>query len=132
MICLSLLKFLENHGFGVIDESLFWGKMGLDDIGVYISETGEAGRRGARRSIQYELYSRGEDDVSGYHQLSFIVEFLNSSYQHCTLPSVQAPNGSAISRGFDNVTIMPLSTISNSGQDENGRTIYIATGRIYY
>lgn len=132
MICLSLLKLLEQNGFGKIDKNLFWGKMGLDKFGVYISEIGEAGTRGMRRAIQYELYSRGHDDVEAYKQLDCIVEFLNSQFGTCTLPRVRKPNGDVISRGFGNVAIMPLSTISNAGQDTNGNTIYIATGRIYY
>lgn len=132
MILVSLLKHLENNGFGRIDKNLFWGKMGLDDIGVYVSEIGDPGVRGVRRSIQYELYSRGNDDVSGYQQLSSIVEFLNSQYANCTLPSVRKPNGDLLAKGFDHVTIMPLSTITNAGADLNGRTIYMATGRIYY
>lgn len=132
MITLSLLKHLENNNLGKIDKSLFWGKMGLDDFGVYITEIGEAVNRGARRSIQYQLYSRGKNDVCAYKQLNNIVDFLNSQYEQCTLPSVRKPNGETITKGFGNVTIMPLSTITNAGQDLNGNTIYIATGRIYY
>jgi len=132
MITLSLLKHLENNGFGTIDNSLFWGKMGLDDYGVYISDIGDASVRGARRSVQYQLYSRGKDDVKGFKQLEDIVNFLNSQYGVCTLPSVQKPNGDTLSLAYDNVTIMPLSTITNAGQDLNGHTIYTAVGRIYY
>lgn len=132
MITLSLLKYLENNGFGTIDTSLFWGKMGLDDYGVYISDIGETRVRGARRSVQYQLYSRGKDDVRGFKQLEGIVEHLDKQYGLCTLPSVQKPNGDTVSPAYDNVTIMPLSTITNAGQDLNGHTIYTATGRIYY
>lgn len=132
MILLSLLKHLENHGFGSIDCDLYWGKMGLDDYGVYISEIGDAGVRGMRRSIQYQLYSRGENDVTAYKQLEKIVDFLNSQYGQCTLPRVRKPNGNELTKGFGNVTIMPLSTITNASQDLNGHTIYTATGRIYY
>lgn len=132
MITLSLLKHLENNGLGSIDKSLFWGKMGLDDYGIYITEIGDAGTRGVRRSIQYQLYSRAKNDVKGYKQLEKVVEFLNGQYGQCTLPSVQKPSGAELSRRFGNVTIMPLSSITNAGQDQNGHTIYIATGRIYY
>lgn len=132
MITLSLLKHLENNGFGTIDSSLFWGKMGLDDYGVYISDIGDAGVRGARRSVQYQLYSRGKNDVEGFKQLEGVVDFLNTQYGTCALPSVQKPNGDVLSESYGNVTIMPLSTITNAGQDLNGHTIYTATGRIYY
>lgn len=133
MISLSLLKLLENNGLGTIDRDLFWQKMGLGKSGVYISSIGDARERGALKSQTYELYSKGDSDVSGYQKLLSIVEFLNNSYSSiCTLPEVQGPNGAIITPGFDNVTIMPLSTISSNGEDAQGRVIWSATGQIIY
>lgn len=132
MITLSLLHFLQDNGLGTIDEDLFWQKLGLGEVGVYISSVGEARERGALKSQAYELYSRGDSDVSGYQKLSQIVEFLNNSYNNCALPEVQGPDGETISPGFSNVTIMPLSTISSNGEDANGRIIWSATGQIIF
>lgn len=131
MITLSLLKFIENNGLGVIDQNLFWQKLTLDKVGIYIADIGQTKERGGRNIVQFELYSRGSDDVDGYKRLQAILDLLNNNYVVCNLPSVQ--NGSqVITEGFSNVTIMPPSSISNYGLDSQGRIIYSATGTLYY
>lgn len=131
MITLSLLKFIENNGLGAIDQNLFWQKLTLDKVGIYIADIGQTKERGGRNVVQFELYSRGNDDVDGYKRLQAILDLLNNNYVVCNLPSVQ--NGSqVITEGFSNVTIMPPSSISNYGLDSQGRIIYSATGTLYY
>lgn len=131
MITLSLLKFIENNGLGVIDQDLFWQKLTLDKVGIYIADIGQTKERGGRNVVQFELYSRGNSDVDGYKRLQAILDLLNNNYVVCNLPSVQ--NGSqVITEGFSNVTIMPPSSISNYGLDSQGRIIYSATGTLYY
>lgn len=131
MITLSLLKFIENNGLGVIDQDLFWQKLTLDKVGIYIADIGQTKERGGRNIVQFELYSRGSNDVDGYKRLQAILDLLNNNYVVCNLPSVQ--NGSqVITEGFSNVTIMPPSSISNYGLDSQGRIIYSATGTLYY
>lgn len=131
MITLSLLKFIENNGLGVIDQNLFWQKLTLDKVGIYIADIGQTKERGGRNVVQFELYSRGSDDVDGYKRLQAVLDLLNNNYVVCNLPSVQ--NGSqTITEGFSNVTIMPPSSISNYGLDSQGRIIYSATGTLYY
>lgn len=131
MITLSLLKFIENNGLGVIDQNLFWQKLTLDKVGIYIADIGQTKERGGRNIVQFELYSRGSNDVDGYKRLQAILDLLNNNYVVCNLPSVQ--NGSqVITEGFSNVTIMPPSSISNYGLDSQGRIIYSATGTLYY
>lgn len=127
MITLSLLKFLENNGYGTIDVDLFWQKLTLDKVGIYIADIGETRLRGERKVQRYELYSRGSSDVDGYKRLQDILDFLGNNYVVCQLPSV-----GDITNGFANVTIMPPSSISNNGLDTNGRIIYSATGLLYY
>lgn len=131
MITLSLLKFIENNGLGVIDTDLFWQKLTLDKVGIYIADIGQTKERGGRNVVQFELYSRGNNDVDGYKRLQAVLDLLNNNYVVCNLPSVQ--NGSqTITEGFSNVTIMPPSSISNYGLDSQGRIIYSATGTLYY
>lgn len=131
MITLSLLKFIENNGLGVIDQNLFWQKLTLDKVGIYIADIGQTKERGGRNVVQFELYSRGNSDVDGYKRLQAVLDLLNNNYVVCNLPSVQ--NGSqTITEGFSNVTIMPPSSISNYGLDSQGRIIYSATGTLYY
>lgn len=128
MITLSLLKYLENNGFGEIDRNLFWQKLSLDKKGIYITDLGADNPRGERKSLLYELYSRGSSDTQGYKQLQEVVDFLNNSFEVCELPAVPPVTQS----GYDNVVIMPLSSIASVGEDANGRIIYSVTGRIYY
>lgn len=131
MITLSLLKYLENNNLGQIDTSLFWQKLTLDKVGVYIADIGTAQERGGRRSQTYELYSRGNSDVDGYKRLKAIVDFLNEHFAVCNLPEVKV-GSTTLTEGFESVTIMPLSSISSNGLDANGRVIYSAVGTIYY
>lgn len=131
MITLSLLKFIENNGLGVIDQNLFWQKLTLDKVGIYIADIGQTKERGGRNVVQFELYSRGSNDVDGYKRLQAVLDLLNNNYVVCALPSVQS-GSQTITEGFSNVTIMPPSSISNYGLDSQGRIIYSATGTLYY
>jgi len=131
MITLNLLKLLENNNLGEIDKDLFWQKLTLDKIGVYISSIGNPVTRGSRTMTSFELYSRGNTDVDGYKRLESIVSFLNASYSVCSLPSVTIGN-EVVADVVENITIMPCSTISNGGLDDNGRIIWTATGTIYH
>lgn len=128
MITLSLLKYLEDNGFGKIDKDLFWQKLTLGKTGIYITDVGNTQERGALKSQIYTLYCRGKSDVDGYKKLSEIVDFLNDSFGVCQLPAVPP----VTEHGYENVTIMPLSSISSNGLDSNDRIIYSATGTIYY
>lgn len=127
-ITLSLLKFLENAGLGVIDDTLFWEKIGVDKNGVYIADLGAAQVRGGRTNTMYQLFSRAGSDLEAMNQLQKILDYLSTNFAVCNLPDVPPYT----TEGFKNVTIMPPSTISNDGMDEEGHVIYSATGQIYY
>lgn len=127
-ITLSLLKFLEDVGLGVIDESLFWEKIGVNKNGVYISDLGTAQMRGGRTNTMYQLFSRADSDLEAMSQLQKILDYLSANFAVCDLPAVPPHT----TEGFKNVTIMPPSTISNDGMGEDGHIIYSATGQIYY
>lgn len=127
-ITLSLLKLLEDNGFGKIDENLFWEKLGLGLDGLYIADIGSAQDRTTAPSTMYELYSRAKDDFEAYQQLQTVRDFLERSYTTCNLPAVPPYTD----EGFSGVTIMPPSTVSNNGIGEDGHIIYSITGRIYY
>lgn len=129
MITLSLLQYLEDNGFGVVDENLFWQKLSLQNKGVFIASIGQATERGRRKVQSYQLFSRGENDVQGYEQLQAIADFLNESYDTCFLPKCPLVSSS---KDFQNVTIMPVSTITNNGEDMNGTIIWSLSGNIIY
>lgn len=129
MITLSLLKLLEDNNLGRIDEDLFWQKLGLGKIGVYIVSIGQSQGKAGRRVQKYELYARGNSDLDGLRRLERIIAFLNSGFgKLCTLPSVPEFN---VDR-YQNVTIMPLSTPTSMGVDKNDRLIWAVTGEIRY
>lgn len=129
MITLSLLQYLEDNGYGTIDTDLFWQKLSLGKKGVYIVSIGQPQARDGLRVQRYQLYSRGTTDVNGYERLANIVDFLNASYNVCTLPKADVlPN----SQAYENVTIMPISTPTNIGEDTKGRIIWSATGELRY
>jgi hypothetical protein len=134
MITLNLLKFIENNNLGEIDKDLFWQKMTLGEIGVYISSIGNPTVRGNRTMTSFEMYSRGTNDVDGYKRLKDIVDLLNASYSVCKLPSVSITEGNQTISvdAVENITIMPCSTITNGGLDDNNRIIWTATGTIYH
>lgn len=150
MITLSLLQFLAENGYGEIDADLFWQKLSLGKIGVYITDIGQPQSRGQLRVQKYQLYSRGTNDVDGYTRLMKIVDFLNDSYGECKLPSIEelfTLDKSKLNKAnlayvkaklklstkdYTNVIIMPVSTPTNIGEDTNGRIIWSATGELRY
>lgn len=135
MITLNLLQLLEDNGLGTIDEDLFWEKLTLGKNGVYIASIGNPNPRGSRKIQTFELYSRGASDVAGCKKLRDIIDFLNaSSYSVCSLPKVvdKTDTSEILSDEIDNITIMPCSTITDGGLDDNGRIIWTATGTILY
>lgn len=128
VITLSLLQWLSDNGFGTIDQDLFWEKLGLGKVGLYISDVGEAQDRAMRKSTVYEIYSRGKSDLDGYERLQKVAELIRASYGVCTLPKATGYTD----EGFTNVTLEPPSSISSVGEDGNGRVIYSITGRVYW
>ena len=129
MITLSFLKLLENNGFGMIDEDLFFQKLTLDKKGLYISDIGDPIVRGQRRTQSFELYARGDNDVWGYQTLTEILDFLRNSYSEvCELPAVPP----ITTTEYSNVTILPTGGITNVGLDDNNRIIYSIQGQIIY
>ena len=134
MMTLNLLQLLENNNLGTIDVDLFWEKLTLGKVGVYITSIGNPSERGKRKIQSFELYSRGTTDVDGCKRLKDIVDFLNSSYSVCSLPQVvdKKDQKTILSEEVENITIMPCSTITDGGRDDNGRIIWTATGTILY
>lgn len=128
MVSLSLLKFLELNGFGTIDEDLFWEKLGLNDDGIYITDLGASQERGGRKSLSYQIYCRGKNDVEAYQKLQAVADFLTASFAVCELPAVPP----ITDYGYSNVTIMPPSALLSLGEDINGRVLYSITGQLYY
>ena len=127
MITLNLLKFLELNGFGKIDKDLFWQKLGLGKTGLYITNIAENSYRGRRKSQHYEIFSIGKNDVEGLKKLESVAEFLRENYAINELPAVDG-----VCEKVRNVAITPPSTISNVGENSQGRVVYSISGEIIY
>lgn len=135
MITLSFLKLLEDNGFGTIDEDLFYQKLTLDKVGIYISDIGDPGVRGSRDTQSFELLTRGKTDISGKYKLEQIRKFLVTQYANiCELPSmsIKVDGQTVVIPEYTNVEIAKPSTITNVGLDANKRVIFSLTGTIIY
>lgn len=129
MITLSLLKLLENEGFGTIDVDLFYQKLTLDKKGIYIADIGDSVGRHNRDLQSYEILSRGANDVDGLKKLQAIRKFLINEYTNvCELPSVPPISNEV----YSNVELQKPSSITNVGLDAQNRVIYSITGSILY
>lgn len=129
MITLSFLKLLQDNGLGVIDTDLFFQKLTLDRIGVYITDIGDPVARGSRDTQSYQLLVRGTNDVDGYKRLKAIRKFIIQNYADiCELPAVPP----ITTEVYTNVELSKPSTITTVGLDAKDRTIYAMTGTIIY
>jgi len=128
MITLSLLKLLEDNGFGEIDQDLWYQKLTLDKKGLYIADIGDSVGRHNRDVQSYEILSRGSSDVDGYNKLNEVRKFLRSSQGECELPAVPPISNKV----YQNVEILKPSSITNVGLDAQNRVIYSMTGSIIY
>lgn len=123
---LSLLKLLENNGFGKIDESLFFEKMPLGATGAYISSVGYTQAKGERRRQGYDIYLRGNSDIEARQLAENIANFLSQT-NVCILPAVPP-----IADQTENVELTPANTPTSLGLDDTGRVLYRISGTIYY
>lgn len=131
MITLNFLQLLEDNGYGTIDTDLFWNKLSLNKNGVFIVDIGQAQPRGNRRVQRYEIYSRSKkSDVDGYLKIKAIADFINNqAYSVCDLPKCDLVSEN---EAVHNVTIMPVSTPTNTGEDSMGRIVWSISGNIIY
>lgn len=128
MITIALLKFLEDNNIGTIDKDLFWQNIDIDAEGLYIVNIGQAQPRGTRRVQRYEIYVRNKSKLEGLKLIESVIELVNNSYSVCSLPAVTEYGVN----GYNNITLMPLSTPTRVGEDMNGRIIWSTSGNIIY
>lgn len=130
MITLHILQYLEDNGFGTIDTSLFFEKQPLDKNGVAIFSRGGERAYGRRRAIQrFDLYSRGNSDLTGADKLDKIATFFQDTYDEtCELPAV--PNVS--NRQYKKARITEIDNVENIGLDETDRVIFRLGAQVIY
>lgn len=128
MVTLHILQLLQDNGFGTIDTDLFWEKLPLGKSGVAIISRGGPVTYGRRNIGQnFDLYSRGTTDLLGAHKLEKIQEFFADNYPTCDLPVTPKSN-----KQYKKVRIMPREVVTNLGQDENDRVIFVTSAQVIY
>lgn len=131
MITLHLLQYLKENGFGsAIDTDLFFEKLPLGKNGVAIFSRGGERTYGRRSASQnFDLYSRGSSDLTGYDKLEKIATFFSDNYDDlCTLPIVPGVSN----RTYKKARITTIDNIENLGLDENDRVIYRLGATVIY
>lgn len=134
MIALNILKLLEESGFGTIDTDLFFeeaplNSQGIPKEGVWIVERGTAVTRFNHQTQNFDIYSRYTNKLTGYKKLEAILDYLQEAYDGvCTLPTVP-PHSSAI---YENVRIVPTSSVENVGTDDNNKIVRVISGTVTY
>lgn len=131
MITLHILQYLKENGFGTaIDTDLFFEKLPLDKTGVAIYSRGGERTYGRRRAVQnFDLYSRGTNDLTGADKLDKIALFFSDNYdQLCELPMIP----SVSNRQYAKARITAIDNVENIGIDENDRVIYRLGASIIY
>lgn len=131
MVTLHILEYLKDNGFGTkIDKDLFFELLPLGKTGIAIYSRGGERTYGRRRAVQnFDLYSRGTNNLTGYDTLEKIATFLSDNYDNlCDLPIV--PNIS--NRVYKKARITTIDNIENLGIDENDRVVYRLGASIIY
>jgi hypothetical protein len=135
MIALRILKLLEENGFGTIDvngtiktNGLYFEKMPQGATGIAIFSRGAQMDRALRPYLDFDLYSRGVNDVEGYQKLEQIAQLMRSSFTVCSLPVLDGIDETV----YTHCSIMPIGNIENAASDENDRVLYVMTSTIRY
>ena len=124
---LSLLKLLEDNGFGTIDKDLFFEKMPLGATGLYIASVGMSQAKGERRRQGYDIYVRGKNDIEARKLTESVADFI-CNCNICELPAVP-PIADESVKG---VELDLASTPTSLGLDDHGRVLFRISGTIYY
>jgi hypothetical protein len=134
MILLSILKQLENDGFGTIDADLFLEVAPLDSNGnakegIWIVARGNEVTRFDVGIQSFDIYSRYTDKLKGHQRLDSILKYLKEAFADvCDLPAVPPHT----TQEYFNVRIIPTSSVESAGIDEDGKVVRVISGEVYY
>lgn len=139
MITLHIAKLLADNGFGTLvltgtetgSNLLYFEKLPIGKNGVFIVSRGAPLSRGQRTVQAFDLYARGSNDIDGAKRLNDILKFFSRDFGInlvCDLPIVTGYS----TNKYSNVIIEPTQNISNVGQDNADRVIYLASAKITY
>lgn len=134
MISLHIAKWLEDEGFGTIDQDIFWEEVPLDPNGkpydgIWVVTRGSALNRFNTTTQQFDIYSRYANKITGSLKLEQILEKIMEAYGDvCTLPTVP-PYSLTI---YDNVRLRPVSGIENVGSDAQDKIVRVISAEVQY
>lgn len=134
MITLSILKQLENEGFGTIDTDLFFEEASLDSKGnpkngTWIVTRGSQVSRVNTEIQSFDIYTRYANKLTGHQKLESILEWLKEAYSDvCTLPACPPYT----TQTYTNVRIFPTSSIESVGFDENNKLVRVISFEVYF
>jgi hypothetical protein len=134
MISLHIAKWLEDEGFGTIDQDIFWEEVPLDPNGkpydgIWVVTRGSALNRFNTTTQQFDIYSRYANKITGSLKLEQILEKIMEAYGDvCTLPTV--PPYSLTNYG--NVRLRPVSGIENVGSDAQDKIVRVISAEVQY
>lgn len=131
MINLHLLEYLKDNNFGTaIDTDLFLELLPVGKTGIAIySRGGESRTQNRVSSYQFDLYSRGSSNTTGYDKLEKIKTFFQDNYDTlCRLPIVTGVSN----RIYKKCRFINIGNIENLGIDENDRVVYRLSAELIY
>lgn len=134
MITLHIAKWLEQAGFGTLDEDIFWEDMPIDGIGkpkdgLWVVPRGSPSVSRFTTTQSFDIYSRYADKITGSAKLEDIYEYLKEVYGDvCILPEVPPYS----SREYYNVRLRPTAAISNVGNDAQDKVVRVISAEIQY
>lgn len=134
MISLHIAKWLEDEGFGTLDQDIFWEEVALDPNGkpydgIWVVTRGSALNRFNTTTQQFDIYSRYANKLTGSLKLEQILEKIMEAYGDvCTLPTVP-PYSLTI---YDNVRLRPVSGIENVGSDAQDKIVRVISAEVQY
>lgn len=132
MITRHVLELLKDNGFGTVNQTLWWEQLPSGDAanqvtGIAIISRGAPLEVYGRWRQDFDLFSRGTDDVTGNVELEKVLDFLQNLY-NCKLPII--PNLSETLYTQCHFTV--LTGTENLGPNDNGRIEWRATIKLTY
>jgi hypothetical protein len=132
MIAVHFMQYLEDNGFGVMQDSLWYGQLPLgdryqdDDVNdiAVIESGGQLSRKGIRKQ-ELEIWGRGANGSwpQMARRLQDIIDHFRLEY--CpTLPPIATGCCADDGHVYNYVYVRPLSNVENLGVDDEQNMLY--------
>lgn len=139
MIAHSLLQQLQDDGWGTVNTTLQLGTLPINATTGKATNGIALSLRGlpvwyANVEVQgLDFYVRNTNYITALQKAQELLEYIQTSYGDiCTLPPLQGFGAVLASGSYKNVTITPVSSVSEIGVDDNGGMTYQVSAEIRY